>query len=816
MSFLGVGLRDPWLSAACELLLARLEGFEGRQLATMGLGATSLLTGCVLRSNGACNGLIVRETAKAHGSGKQIEGLPVPGEPVIIIDDAIGTGHSALKCAQILEENGLEVEGILCMVRFTYDSGFGLLEENGYRVSALYDVYDDLVPVIEPGNCPDPDPLRAKDIVWLEDTAPDGLSPFALARRYLRSALASGAMPRPPRSLAMPLPCDGGIWVSLRRIDTGRQVARMGFWVFPDEAPPSPPEALAEACWMLAKLLPKGEDGLAALDSSGLALTMFGPLETCTAGEIDNARYGLVARSDQRAWIIGAALPDMPGIQGDGHQLRHAIHVNGRIRALESFALYRHSVDKLIEPGAPWPPRGVSRPAPMMPENRDAAARILIERARTILQGAKPDGDTKFLLDAEYLFVSLYAASNQVACMGRRCRTAAQFDALVRAAATDPRINGHARQDLTLRLSVLETGWSQQGSPPAFCAGEDALCLADQGREVILLPEVAIDENLDEKAFQALVLTKAGVAQDARHVWSSLRVTCWDEGRTAPAHPSFWVARNRLPPDREQAALGWARWLTTTIVQDTLPDAILPVSGDRMGAARTALRDAAIWRVAQVAGKLGLDPHAVPQMPAYGLLYHAACQTVPPDALTSAVLTARPFPDARKEQEAFWLSLRALATAPNTDDPGTFGPLLQRAFRRLEAPALPSERLLRLTTLCTLMKHGQADMRAPIEREARWVHDSVSSAGLFITAQKDIEETLITAHAAEALAMAAPLLDATDLADTAGRCLDALIALSVRTRDGGAVVRSSEFQSGAHTSHTIAALGACAAWVDSA
>jgi len=815
MSFLGVGLRDPWLSDACDLLLERLGDFEGRQLATMGLAGSSLLAGCVLRSGGACNGLIVRETAKAHGSGKQIEGLPDPAEPVVILDDAIGTGHSALTCARILEAQGFEVEGVLCVVRFTYDSGFGLLEEHGYRVAALYDLHDDLVPVMEPETLPDPTPWRPKDIVWGQDAAPDGLAPFALARRYLRAAIAEGAMPRPPPSLAMPLPCEGGVWVSLRRLDTGRQVARMGLWLFPGDARPAPPEALAEACWMLAKRMPQGKDGLAWLEGCGLAITLFGPLETCAPGRIDNARFGIVARSRERPGIVGAALPAMPGIQGDGHQLRHAVHVNGRIRALEPFTLYRHTVDKLIEPGAPWPPGGVSRRAPLLPEDRDGAARRLIARARAVLEGGLPEGDGAFLFDAEYLFVSLHAASRQVACVGRHCRSIPEFDALVQAAAADPRTTGHPRPALTLRLSVLEQGWSRRGTPPAFCAGADALAVTVQGREVVLLPEVALDENLDEAAFQALLLAKAGAVPDEAHMWTALRTTCWDEGQDAPAIPGFRVARAALSPDRQAAALGWARWLADGILSDTLPEALL-LDGTGQGVARTALRDAAIWRVAQGAGTLGVDLHAVPRTPVHGLLHHAARGIAPPEALVHAALTAAPLPDARTEPEGFWLSLRALAPAPEA----ALAPLLQRARRRLAAPALPSERLVRLAALCALAQQGYADLRPVIEREARWVQAGVSADGLFITAQRDIEETGITAQAAEALALAAPLIDAA-LLDTAGRCLDALVALSVRVEGGagmgeggggGAVVRSSAVQSGAHTAHTVAALGACAAW----
>lgn len=819
MSFLGVALREPWLSDACDLLLDRLRRFEGKQLATMGLGASSLLSGCVMRSAGAYNGLIVRETAKAHGSGKQIEGLPDPDEPVVILDDAIGTGHSALQCARILEENGLEVEGVVCAVRFTYDSGFGLLEEHGYRVCALYDVHDDLAPILEPGTAPDPDPWRARAIAWSGEAAPDGLAPCALARRYLRAAIETGAMPRPPASLAMPLPCEGGIWVSLRRIETGTAVARMGFWNFPGETAPPAPDALAQACWMLAKRLPKGEKGLAWLDACGLALSVFGPLEICTPGDVDNARFGLVVRSRERPWVIGSALPDMPGIQGGGHQLRHAVHVNGRLRALEPFDLYRHRVDKLIEPGAPWPPGGVSRRAPLLPEDRDAAAGRLIARARALLEGGRADPDAPFLLGGEYLFLSLYAASGQVACIGCPCRTGADFDALVRAAAGDPRAGGHVPAALTIRLGLLDAGWSRRGAPPAFGSGIDALGLADGDRDSILLPEVAVDGNLDEAAFEALLAVKAGGERNAAQSWRRLRTTCWDEGHGPPSHPSFRVARQTLPADRDRAAADWAQWLAASILRDTLPESVLPLDEEGIGTAATDLRDAAIWRIAQAAEALGVAAHAVPRTPAYGLLHHRA-RGAPPmpgvETLTRAVLSAKAVRDARTEPAAFWLSLRALAEAPEIPDDAPFDPVLKRARRRLDAPALPDERLVRLAALCTLAKRGHAAPHDALAREAAWAAASISAEGVFITAQKDIEETLLTAQAAEALALAAPLLDGREIREAAERCLDRLVALSIAAPGGGAVVRSSSVQSGAHTGHTVAALGAWAAWGEGA
>ncbi|MEH7234832.1 orotate phosphoribosyltransferase [Bacillus sp. JJ1562] len=61
----------------------------------------------------------VRSKAKAHGKGNQIEGKVVKGQKVVVIEDLISTGGSAITAAEALREAGCEVLGIVAI--FTYN-----------------------------------------------------------------------------------------------------------------------------------------------------------------------------------------------------------------------------------------------------------------------------------------------------------------------------------------------------------------------------------------------------------------------------------------------------------------------------------------------------------------------------------------------------------------------------------------------------------------------------------------------------------------------------------------------------------------------
>ncbi len=66
----------------------------------------------------------VRSGAKDHGRQNQIEGQLLPGQKVVVIEDLISTGGSAIEVVNVLREAGAEVLGILSI--FTYGMKKGL------------------------------------------------------------------------------------------------------------------------------------------------------------------------------------------------------------------------------------------------------------------------------------------------------------------------------------------------------------------------------------------------------------------------------------------------------------------------------------------------------------------------------------------------------------------------------------------------------------------------------------------------------------------------------------------------------------------
>ena len=78
----------------------------------------------------------VRKEAKAHGTGKLIEGPFRTGDRVVLIEDVITTGGSALKAAAAVSAAGGKVLGVLALVD-REEGGREAIVEAGYDVRAL-------------------------------------------------------------------------------------------------------------------------------------------------------------------------------------------------------------------------------------------------------------------------------------------------------------------------------------------------------------------------------------------------------------------------------------------------------------------------------------------------------------------------------------------------------------------------------------------------------------------------------------------------------------------------------------------------------
>jgi orotate phosphoribosyltransferase len=78
----------------------------------------------------------VRKEAKAHGTGKLIEGPFERQDRVAIVEDVITTGASAARAAEAVRAAGGVVEGVLALVD-RQEGGREYLEEMGLAVVSL-------------------------------------------------------------------------------------------------------------------------------------------------------------------------------------------------------------------------------------------------------------------------------------------------------------------------------------------------------------------------------------------------------------------------------------------------------------------------------------------------------------------------------------------------------------------------------------------------------------------------------------------------------------------------------------------------------
>jgi orotate phosphoribosyltransferase len=78
----------------------------------------------------------VRTEAKGHGTRRLIEGNFVPGSSVVIVEDVITSGSSALQAIQAVRGEGGQIAGVLAVVD-REQGGRQALESAGYSVRSL-------------------------------------------------------------------------------------------------------------------------------------------------------------------------------------------------------------------------------------------------------------------------------------------------------------------------------------------------------------------------------------------------------------------------------------------------------------------------------------------------------------------------------------------------------------------------------------------------------------------------------------------------------------------------------------------------------
>lgn len=563
---LAVTLSPGGARLAGQCVLELLKRFDGKQIATYGVTGIPILQSCIVQDPNY-RGLLIRKERKLHGSCKLIEGIIDPNEPVIIIDDSVSSGTCMTEATERLEQAGLRVEGGICLVRFGWQNGYALMQQSGYHMEAVFDIWDDFIAFMDDEDKIPVNPSkRFPTFEWATDQAPEDLHPAQLARLLISEYLSSGKLLRPPQHLDKKYDSAGGAWVSIRsRASVYKRHARGGFWHFPGEESKSAADDLVMAAVSTAADLPKGEEGLKIVDESALAVTFFSALERCTPGQLDNDRYGIVVRSlERRAWM-GGALPRMPGIANEWAQFQHARIKNARLISFEPYELFRHDVVKVIEPGKKWQPTGVPAPeetpwhkdqkicGPVADRARDLVLAQLLERP----ERTKPLQENVLPKNVDSFYLTIYINGHLRGCMGQKLRSLDEdLKTIARAALRDERFAGRTpvnADNVAVTVSFLFDPLPLGECPPEevvnyYRHGDQTVMVYQDDRVGLLLPFVGSFWNLDAVGFARAVIEKAGLSEPP-YYWVRFDCATWFAGKegVAPTVGGFAVSRNELP-----------------------------------------------------------------------------------------------------------------------------------------------------------------------------------------------------------------------------------------------------------------------------
>lgn len=87
------------------------------------------------------NAFTVRKEPKAHGTGRRVEGCFAAGDSVVVVEDVVTTGGSALRAIDAVAAEGGTVLAVLALLD-REEGGRAAIEHAGYPVHTLYTIGD--------------------------------------------------------------------------------------------------------------------------------------------------------------------------------------------------------------------------------------------------------------------------------------------------------------------------------------------------------------------------------------------------------------------------------------------------------------------------------------------------------------------------------------------------------------------------------------------------------------------------------------------------------------------------------------------------
>ncbi|NOT06749.1 MAG: orotate phosphoribosyltransferase [Gemmatimonadales bacterium] len=141
-----IDARRTTMSAEGQVLIGRVgldairqAGWSPRSVGGLTMGADPIAYSIARASVDApplIHAFSVRKAAKDHGTGRRIEGHFEPGTEVVVIEDTVTSGGSAIQAVEAVREAGGVVLGVLALVD-RESGGKTRLEASGLRVVVI-------------------------------------------------------------------------------------------------------------------------------------------------------------------------------------------------------------------------------------------------------------------------------------------------------------------------------------------------------------------------------------------------------------------------------------------------------------------------------------------------------------------------------------------------------------------------------------------------------------------------------------------------------------------------------------------------------
>ena len=141
------GLSDPEARDCLATLIVEMLGHMPMDaVGGLELGAYPIATSVsdkIYRDTGKkIRVFVVRKDRKKHGSTSLIAGDTKPGDRVLIVDDVITSGNSAIQAIDTVRQAGLKVDHVVAMVDREESNGRKNIEAKGVRFHALFTLSD--------------------------------------------------------------------------------------------------------------------------------------------------------------------------------------------------------------------------------------------------------------------------------------------------------------------------------------------------------------------------------------------------------------------------------------------------------------------------------------------------------------------------------------------------------------------------------------------------------------------------------------------------------------------------------------------------